>query len=128
MIKLKHIALEITGEDLHNFYEQVLEGEIQGSFILNQEVSTPIFGIHKEILVYYLKVQQIEFELFVREGSLPKLYNHTCLEVSNAHALYAHAKANNYWVYEKHSSKTVTYFIKDKKGNLFELKQKREKD
>lgn len=54
-----------------------------------------------------------------------KSYNHICIVMSDAHLLYERAKQNGYWcrVWNSYND-AKTFFIRDKNGNTFELKQK----
>ena len=122
---LKHIALQITSNDLHNFYVHILKGEIIHQFNISTTLTEEIFGIKLEIDAYNLLLDHIVFELFVYPSIIHSTFNHICMELDNAHNSYKLAKAANYWTYQRKSNDNETYFIKDNNGNIFELKNKK---
>lgn len=119
---LKHIALEISEKDIRDFYIDILGGEIVNQFVLNKEVTKEIFNIHQAVRVYCLSLKNIEFELFVHEYLNRNTLRHTCIEIEDASNIFNLAYKKNYWAHMRKSGKKNTYFIKDKNGNLFELK------
>jgi len=121
--ELRHIALEITKEDLYSFYKEILKGKIKRSFTLGEELAKEIFARNDSVEVYYLQIGSLELELFVNGEEQDKSFNHICLELSNASDICKSACDNNYWTYARTSSNKETYFIKDSNENLFELKQ-----
>jgi len=121
---LKHIALQITSNDLHNFYINILKGEVTHQFSLHAALANDIFGIKQDIDIYYLKLDQIVFELFIYSSIIKKTFNHICIELDNAHNSYKMAKKANYWTYLRKSNNNETYFIKDNNENILELKNK----
>ena len=121
---LKHIALSITERDLNDFYIDILGGRLIGNSILRQKDASQIFDINKQVDVYYLELDNIELELFINPVLSDTSFNHTCLEIDSADKIFMHAFDKNYWTHLRNSSERETYFIKDKNGNMFELKNK----
>lgn len=119
---LKHIALEIREKDIRDFYVDILGGEIVNQFVLGKEVAKEIFNIHEAVNVYCFSLNNIEFELFVHEYINRNTLCHTCIEMEDASNVFNLAHKKNYWVHLRKSGSKNTYFIKDKNGNLFELK------
>ncbi len=121
---LKHIALEITESDIQDFYVAILGARIKNQFLLNEEDAEQIFNIRKSADVYYLSLDQVEFELFIHTNLPGDTFNHTCLTIANARKVFELANARGFWTHLRKSGDNETYFIKDKNGNLFELKNK----
>ena len=119
---LKHIAIGIAESDLKDFYIDILGGNITGHFVLKQEDAVQLFDINKQVDVYYLELDNIEFELFIYNNSDCKTFNHTCLEMNSGSEIFIHAQRSNYWTHLRKSNERETYFIKDKNENMFELK------
>jgi hypothetical protein len=121
---LKHIALEIHETDLQDFYTAILGGKLSYQFHLEEKDVFRIFNIHQSVDVYYMMLGQLEFELFIHPGGDCRTFNHTCLVTEKARDIYELAKKNNFWTHLRKSNSNETYFLKDKNGNLFEIKNK----
>ena len=118
---LKHIAISITESDLKDFYIEILEGKITRHFVLNQEDASKIFDIDKQVDVYYLELENIEFELFINPVTKNTSFSHLCIEMNSADKVFIHAFEGNYWTHLRNSNERETFFIKDKNGNMSEL-------
>ena len=121
---VRHIALNIAKNDLNEFYVEILKGEIIGHFDLVKEDAIRIFDIHKSVDVYYVKYEDFELELFVYPNSVRATFNHLCIAMSDCRGIYKDAKKQNFWTFVRTNNDKETYFIKDKSGNMFELKGK----
>ena len=121
---LKHIALDIDRKDLNDFYVEILEGEIIGHFDLAKEDAIRIFNIHMSVEVYYVKYEDFELELFVNPNSAKATFNHLCIETSDSPEIYKAAQEQSFWTFIRKNNNRETYFIKDKSGNMFEMKTK----
>ena len=121
---VRHIALDIVENDLNEFYVEILGGEIAGQFELAKEDAIRIFDIQKSVDVYYVKYEDFELELFVYTNSVGATFNHLCIEMSDCGGIYKDAKQQNFWTFVRTNNDKETYFIKDKNGNMFELKGK----
>ncbi len=121
---LKHIAFEIHETDLQDFYTAILGGKLSYQFHLEEEDVFSIFNIHQSVDVYYMTLGQLEFELFIHSGGACNTFSHTCLIMENARDIYELAKKNNFWTHLRKSGNNEAYFLKDKNGNLFEIKNK----
>ena len=121
---LRHIALDIIKNDLNEFYLEILKGEIIGQFELSKEDANKIFDIQKPVDVYYVKYEDFELELFIYPNSARATFNHLCVEMSDGQGIYKAARQQNFWTFVRTNNQRETYFIKDKNGNMFELKGK----
>jgi len=119
---LQHIALEITKNDLSDFYVTILGGKIVNHFILEAEDAWQIFAVKRAVEVHYVEIEEMVYELFIYPQSGRETFNHHCLKMENASGIFKQAQQNNYWTHLRTSKGKETYFIKDKNGNMFELK------
>lgn len=122
MVILKHIGLQIIEEDLDEFYTQVFKGRVNHSFDLDKESAEKIFDIRSNVQITYLTIDQVEFELFIHKEHHSKNFNHICLMLDNAEKIYDKAEKCGYLTYKRTGKFHTTYFIKDRAGNIFELK------
>lgn len=121
---LVHIALDIIENDLQDFYINILGGTIVRQFVLNDSISSSVFQLPKSVDVTILDIQDVQFELFTNKAEnecLPD-YKHLCFDMKNAQEIRDKAVAGNYKIHERQGSAGITYFIKDRNNNMFEIK------
>ena len=121
---LRHIAIDIAEADLNDFYIDILKGKIVGQFELTKEDAIRIFNIQQSVKVYYVKYEDFELELFIYSNLARATFHHLCIETSDAGIFYKAARQQNYQTFVRKNNEKETYFIKDKNGNMFELKIK----
>lgn len=121
---LQHIAIEIREKDLEDFYIEILEGTIENQTILKEKDASDIFQVNKEVSVYFLIIQNITLELFVHETVDQESLQHFCIVHNDAFKIYQKAKEKKYWTFLRQKEHGSTYFIRDKNGNMFEIKNK----
>jgi len=119
---LHHIALSIKRSDLKAFYIKLLGGKVIDYNTLVSEQMYRIFNIPQAVEVYYVEIDQTIFELFIHDTPLPVTYNHHCLVKTDAADVFQKAYKKHYPVYRRAVKTKETFFIRDKNGNLFELK------
>ena len=120
--KIVHVALEILPDDLLDFYKHILGVEVTGERVLEKETTKIIFGIEQTVKIYFVRGDGFELELFVSKSLSPFSFSHICLVSENADKVYKKALGKDYHAIKWGSDEFPTYFIKDGKGNLFELK------
>lgn len=123
-MKLSHIALNIRGkEELSDFYQNILGFQPEYQFDLNQDYATKIFNLKIQPDVFLYKKEEIYFELFVYEGTTIPGFAHLCIEVADREIIAKKCEQAGYPVIRiNRSNKADLLFIKDKAGNIFELK------
>ena len=122
-MKLEHIALTIREEnEISMFYKQLLGMQEVRSFVLDENLSAKIFGIPHGTRVYLLSKGDIMLEIFVNPKQLDVAFNHVCLMINDRQSLINKAIANNYECIQIARDKSDLVFIKDKSGNIFEIK------
>ncbi len=125
-MKLNHIGLNIVSEnELNTFYKSILGFEEERCFELDLHLSNQIFGIEKPAKVFLIKKDDLLLELFVNKNIVKNGYNHLCIEVENRNGIVEQCFRNGYETIKKErSGKPDLIFVKDKSGNIFELKEK----
>jgi hypothetical protein len=121
---IKHLAFEIKEEDIHDFYMDVLGGHITRQFTLEKTDAEEIFSINKRVQVYGLNTDDLEFELFVADTDCGNSFRHLCLQVDDAEKMYRNAVKNEFRTHVRKSNDRISYFLKDRNNNTFEIKQK----
>jgi catechol 2,3-dioxygenase-like lactoylglutathione lyase family enzyme len=123
-MNLEHIALTITDySEIKEFYQKILGFTEIRSFILQKDLAREIFGIGKETKVFHFQKADLSLELFVMPERFEHVYNHICLSIPNRYEIASQADQNGYECIRIRRQNSNLIFIKDKSGNLFEIKQ-----
>lgn len=121
---LQHIALTVNdSEEIENFYEKVLLFNMKYKFSVNGEVTRQIFNVEGLTDVYAMNHQDVQFEIFISLRKEKKVFSHVCLAYWKAELTYNNAKKLGYKAIIKNNPDNDTYFIWDKSGNMFEIKE-----
>ncbi|HPR32260.1 MAG TPA: VOC family protein [Prolixibacteraceae bacterium] len=121
---IHHISLTIHDVDeVRNFYEDVLLCTVGHSFRLHPELSSLIFSIEGEPEVFMVRHQGITLELFLSPETERRAYSHVCLAYWKSEMIFEAALRGGYPALVKERKGHDTYFIRDKAGNLFEIKE-----
>ncbi len=123
-MKLNHIAITITDKsEIEGFYKNLLGMKDIRSFEIAKDKVVGIFGIGDEITAYQLQKDDLVFEVFVLPKPLEKGFDHICVSVPDREELIRKAIKNNYNVTRIEREHFDLVFVKDKSGNIFEIKQ-----
>lgn len=124
-MKLNHVALSVNdSEEIENFYEDILEFSLKRKFLMDAGISLKFFGKEKKIDVYLMEKNKVWFEIFLFPEKSRKTFSHLCLEYPNSSIIYYNARKLGYKTKIKiNPGRSDTYFIWDKSGNMFELKE-----
>ena len=123
-MKLEHIALTIFDiKEVKNFYINILGMTELKTFVLNKIVTQKIFNINKDASVFFLQKDDLFFEIFVSNEKLKKGFNHICISVKDRENLIEKSEAQNYQSIRIKRDFSDLIFIKDKSGNIFEIKE-----
>lgn len=124
-MKLEHIALTISDpEEINNFYRNLLDLKLEKTFILSKNLAEKVFHFSKETSVFTLQNEKLCLEVFVASGQKQRSFNHLCLSVKNREELFLKTEKENYDCTRIERDVFDLMFIKDKYGNIFELKEK----
>ena len=120
-MKLEHVALTISEPDeINNFYQDLLDLKLEKTFHLSKKLADKIFHIAKETSVFILQKENLRLEVL---GQKERSFNHICLSVKNREELLLKAENKNYDCIRIKRDVFDLMFIKDKYGNIFELKE-----
>lgn len=124
-MRLNHVAFSVNdSEEIENFYEDILGFSLKRKFLMEAGISARFFGINKEIDVYFMEKGDVGFEIFLYPEKGKKVFPHLCLEYSDCNVIYSMAQKQNYKTEVKiNPGRNDTYFVWDKSGNMFELKE-----
>jgi hypothetical protein len=98
------------------------------SCVVPASLSKSLFGINQEFTVIDFGNEQIKFEVFIAssEGVVPpRKLDHICLEVEDREAFLKKCKGMEFEVLQVPKGDSLVIFVKDRDGNLFEIKEKR---
>lgn len=121
---LRHIGLQIHEEtEAKEFYENILSFKEVNRFILHSKTAKQVFNSEKEIEVIRIKKFDILIELFICPETSNANMAHLAFEFWKADDIISKAEKSSYPViiFEKPSGSKARY-IKDKAGNIFEIK------
>ena len=125
-MKLSHIALNIESkEELVDFYQNILEFNLEYQFELNSDFATKFFGITKQADVFLYKNEDLQLELFINTANKNIGFSHICIEVLDREIIAEKSAKAGYPVLRiERTDRPDVLFVKDKSGNIFELKNK----
>lgn len=123
-MNLEHIALNIADlKEIESFYCEILGMSEIRHFVLDKNLAREIFGIEKETTVFQLKKNEIVLEIFLIPERLENGFSHLCISISDREEIASKADQNGYSCMRMKRGNSDMIFIKDKSGNIFELKQ-----
>ena len=123
-MKLEHIAISVSDSaEIKDFYQDLLGMSEVRTFILNKELADRIFGITQESLVFLMQKNNLILEIFMSSGKKNQNFNHICISVKDREILVEKAVDNSYECIRIERDKSDLIFIKDKSGNVFEIKE-----
>ncbi len=124
-MKLNHIALNIQGrKELIDFYQNILGFHPEHQFDLNLDLATKIFNIEKQPEAFLCKNDNLVLELFIYQEITTQGFAHICLEVADREKIAKKGEQTGYPITRiQRKDKPDILFIRDKAGNMFELKK-----
>lgn len=124
-MELKHVALSIcASEDIREFYETILGMEKVRESVLDRSLTKVIFGIDQDTPVSLYRKNAVFFEIFVVDQKQTASCDHICLAFDDRKAVFEKAQQAGYTAIHELKGTSQIFFIKDKRGNTFELKDK----
>ena len=123
-MNLEHIALTIIDRsEIENFYHEVLGMKEIRNFVLDKDLAGDIFSIEKETEVFQLQNEEVILEIFLMPGQSEHGFNHICISLTNREEIVKKAAQHAYKCIRLKRQNSDMIFIKDKSGNIFEIKQ-----
>lgn len=125
-MKFEHVALMISDpKEVENFFEGILGLKKEREFHMNRDLAGKIFGIHQETPVFQLRHEDLMMELFLMPVSARHDFRHICLSFDNREEIIERVNQNGYECIRMKRTYSDLVFIKDKSGNMFEIKESR---
>ena len=122
-MKLEHIAISVSDKsEIKEFYYNILEMNEVRSFILNKALARQIFNIAEEVSVFLMQKDELLFEIFVTKKQYKQGFRHICISIKNREELIKKAEQKAYKCIRIKREFSDLVFIKDKSGNIFEIK------
>ena len=122
-MKLEHVALTIMDQkEIRQFYREILGFSEVRNFDLQEDLAGQIFGIEKDTTVYQLQNGKFFLELFIMPERFEQVYNHVCISVPDRQRILDRAGQYGYECIHIRKQHADLVFIKDRSGNLFEIK------
>ncbi len=123
-MKLEHIGLTISDQgEINNFYQNILGFEQAKTFTLNKNLSGKIFDNFIDTPVFLMQKEKLVLEIFIYPDKVKQSFNHICLSVKDRETLVTKAEAQKYECIRIKRDVFDLIFIKDKSGNIFEIKE-----
>jgi len=123
-MKLEHIALSVSDyKEIEKFYTNVLGMKQIKNFVLRKELVANIFDINEEVSVFLLQKDKVIFEIFITTEYRKQAFDHVCISIKNREEFINKVLLNGYKVIRIDREIFDLIFIKDKDGNIFEIKE-----
>ena len=120
----QHTGLTVNRpEEIRDFYEDVLGFELKRKFTLDQNISHKIFNEAATVDVYLMAHDDAQLEIFLSPLKEKKVFTHVCLAYAENETIYEKAVRHGYDTVVKENPGFNTYFIRDRSGNMFEVKK-----
>ncbi len=122
-MKLEHIAITVGNpEEIDDFYCEILGMNRVRDFTLKRDVALELFGLDEQIEVSFLEKDGIKLEIFVTSSFDQPRVDHICISVPDRELLVEAAFAKGYEVVRIKRTEFDLVFLKDRSGNLFEMR------
>ena len=123
-MKINHVGINIQSEEeIVDFYQNILGFHFEYQFDLKLVLATKIFDIEKQPKVFLYSNENIQLELFVYPEKTKQGFAHICIEVTDREIIAKKCENAGYPITRiKRNDKPDILFIRDKAGNIFELK------
>ena len=126
-MKIEHLAVSSNSEeDSDNFFIKLLGLKKLRSFVVSSELMEQFFKIKKEHKVIRYGNEEVSIEVFITEDKSKAIdkFTHMCLVIEDRAKLIDTARQMNYEVNRvpRKNSDVFYLFLKDKYGNLYEIK------
>lgn len=121
---LRHIGIQIIDKsEIEDFYVNILNFKIERRFFIHAQTAKEIYGTDKQIEVCRVKQFNLVIDLIISDEPFSFGFHHVALEFWKADEIIDKAREASYPVYVfSKTADSMARYIKDKSGNLFELK------
>ncbi|HCL00582.1 MAG TPA: hypothetical protein DHW42_10835 [Candidatus Marinimicrobia bacterium] len=123
-MNFQHLGLTVAEEsDIREFYQDILKMDIQREFTLNRRQARQIFNEDRDIKIVVGTIGDLSVELFMADEKCKTVCEHVCISVADRQAVIDACQANNFPITIIERKPFDIVFIRDKTGNLFEIKE-----
>lgn len=126
-MKIEHLAVSSNSEDnSDNFFIKLLGLKKLRSFVVSSDLMEQFFKVKKEHKVIRYGNEEVSIEVFITDDKSKVIdkFTHMCLVIEDRAKLIDTARQMNYEVIKvpRKNSDVFYLFLKDKFGNLYEIK------
>ena len=126
-MKIEHFAVSSNSEeDSDKFFIKLLGLKKLRSFVVSSDLMEQFFKVKKEHKVIRYGNEDVSIEVFITDDKSKAIdkFTHMCLVIEDRAKLVDTAKQMNYEVIKvpRRNSDVFYLFLKDKFGNLYEIK------
>lgn len=126
-MKIEHLAVSSNSEeDSDNFFVILLGLKKLRFFLVSSDLMEQFFKVKKEHKVIRYGNEEVSIEVFITDDKSKAIdkFTHICLVIEDRAKLIDTARQMNYEVIKvpRKNSDVFYLFIKDKYGNLYEIK------
>ena len=126
-MKIEHLAVSSnTEEDSDNFFIKLLGLKKLRSFVVSSDLMEQFFKVKKEHKAIRYGNEEVSIEVFITDDKSKVIdkFTHMCLVIEDRAKLIDTARQMNYEVIKvpRKNSDVFYLFLKDKFGNLYEIK------
>ena len=128
-MKIEHIGLGYNSEEgADKFFLTLLGLKKIRSKSVSSELIKAFFGVKGEYKFVQYEGNEVNFEVFITndKSSVKDVFTHSCLLVENRDDFLSKSSSMGYDIVKVPRDESNSYylFIKDKFGNLYEIKEK----
>lgn len=123
-IDFHHLGLNVAVEaDIQEFYQDILGLDIQREFILEKAMADKIFHRNRDVRIVAGTIGDMYIELFSDADMNKPVWEHICFAVADRAALIEKCRAKDYQVTIVRRESSELVFIRDRSGNIIEIKE-----
>jgi catechol 2,3-dioxygenase-like lactoylglutathione lyase family enzyme len=125
-MNIRHIGLVCSSEkNADRFYGDFLGLKRSEKKLISPAITKPLFNIDEGLELFNFFGDAIHIEVFIHDGEGEEIgpIAHVCLDVTDPDALLARASAMDVPVLRVPRGDTEVIFVRDRDGNLFEIKK-----
>jgi len=124
IVSCPHVAVSVDSmKSADCFFCDVLGLKKSKEFVVSEKLCFDIFGISEQVQVVVYECDSISFEVFISKQSFASGFSHVCLGVSDISELKGRVENYGFEFKVVQKKEKELYFVSDKSGNLFEIKQ-----
>lgn len=119
-----HVAVSVDSiKSADCFFCDVFGLKKTKEFVVSKKLCFDIFGVSEEVSVAVYEIDSVCFEVFISKQSFASGFSHVCLGVSDLLELKGRVSKYGFEFKVVQKNEKELYFVYDKSGNLFEIKQ-----